>query len=376
MDAFFASVEQRDHPEWVGKPVIVGADPKGGKGRGVVSTCSYEARKYGVHSAMPISQAFRLCPKGIYVLPDGKRYGEASRKIFQVFENYTPHIEAISCDEAFLDITGTRHLFGSPYETAVMIKKKIFEQVRLTASIGIAVNKLIAKIASDKCKPNGILEIPPEKTLEFLWPLPVERLWGVGVETAKILHGLGKNTIGDIARTPQKFWVERLGEHGRSLWQLANGIDERPVCPQEDAKSVSREHTFEEDVADPKVLRSVLSELSEDVSRKLRKEGLKGRTITLKLRFSDFKTITRAETIAERSNFFDTIFSTALRQLEACQPFRSRIRLIGVRVTNFEDNYVQESLFMDNKTEQKESIHKVIDKIKDKFGEDAIHRGV
>lgn len=374
MDAFFAAVEQRDHPLWRGRPVIVGADPKGGRGRGVVSTCSYEARKFGVRSAMPISQAYRLCPQGIYVPPDGKRYYAVSHEIFGMLERFTPHIEPISCDEAFLDVTGTKHLFGTSYETAVKIKKEILSKVRLTASIGIAVNKLVAKIASDKCKPDGILEITPERTLDFLWALPVERLWGVGAETAKLLHGMGMRTIGDMAAAPESFFSARLGEHGRHLWQLANGMDDRPVIPVEEAKSVSREHTYEEDTNDKDTIQRTLSELSEDVSRRLRKESLKGRTITLKLRFSDFHTITRAATITERTNFFDTIFATSLKLFRESWPSRAKVRLIGVRVTNFEDRYVQESLFVDNKTIKKEQLHKVVDAIKDKFGEDAIHR--
>jgi DNA polymerase IV len=377
MDAFFASVEQRDRPALKGKPVIVGADPKGGRGRGVVSTCSYEARVFGIRSAMPISKAYQLCPSGIFLPPDMGKYMEVSHQIFTVFSDFTPDVEPISCDEAFLDMTHTFHLFGTPVETGAVIKKRVLDRIHLTASVGIAPNKLIAKMASDHCKPDGLLEITAEHVLEFLWPLPVRALWGVGEETENVLKEIGINTVGDLAKTPRVSLMKIFGINGDHLWMLANGYDDRSVAAGDDAgaKSVSREYTFEEDSNDRKILYEILGELSEDVSRKLRKERLKGKTITLKLRSSDFKTITRAETLSDRTNFFDEIYKTARRLFDGCWPPQRKIRLIGVRVSNFENPYYQESLFSDQNAQQKERVHKAVDQIKDKYGEHSIRRG-
>jgi len=375
LDAFFASVEQRDDASLRGKPVVVGADPKGGKGRGVVSTCSYEARKFGIRSAMPISKAYQLCPTAIFIPPSFEKYSQASKEVFKIFYDFTPHIQGISIDEAFLDIATSAHLFGTPLETGQKLKDRIRKEVGLTASVGIAPVKMVAKIASDFSKPDGLLEVKEGEVVSFLAPLPIERLWGVGPKTAEVLHRRGIKTIGDIAAMSAVELKERFGEHGEHLFDLARGIDDRDVIEDEEVKSVSHEHTFEVDTADPEEILRVLSELSENVSRRLRKSGLKGRTITVKIRLKGFQTFTRAETLSERTNFADVIFPTAKEIFKKFYVGGMQVRLIGVRVNNFEDAYVQESLFTSPKDERREKIHSVLDKIKDKFGEDAIGRG-
>lgn len=375
MDAFFAAIEQRDDAGLEGKPVVVGADPKGGRGRGVVSTCSYEARRYGIHSAMPISAAYRRCPHAIFLPVNMRKYGEVSRAMFAILYEFTPEIEPLSIDEAFLDITGSIRLFGAPLEIGTKIKGRVKKELRLTATIGIAPNKMVAKIASAHAKPDGLLEVTPERVLDFLWPLPVSRMFGVGEQTEKILVAMGVQTIGDLARRPVSSLRERLGVRGQYLWDMANGHDDRMVVPEEEAKSVSQEHTFEEDTADRGRLDTVLSVLCEKVSRRLRSEGLKGKTVTLKLRSGDFKTITRDVTLPERTNFFDTIYATGRSLLgAACVPGK-KYRLIGVRVSNFHQPYVRDSLFEEVASRKTENIHRAVDTIKAKFGEKGIIRG-
>ena len=389
MDAFFAAVEQRDDPRLKGKLVVVGADPKGGRGRGVVSTCSYEARRYGIHSAMPISAAYRRCPHAIFLPVDMRKYSEVSRAMFDILYEFTPEIEPLSIDEAFMDITGSARLFGPPLATGVKIKERIKEQLRLAATVGIAPNKMAAKIASAHAKPDGLLEIKVENLLSFLWPLPVAKMFGVGEQTEKILVAMGIQTIGDLAQRPVSSLGERLGVRGQYLWDLANGRDTREVVPaspalgsaerragglEEESKSVSHEHTFEEDTANREEMDTVLSVLSEKVSLRLRSDGLRGRTVTLKLRAGDFRTITRDVTLAERTNFFDVIYQTSKSLLDtSCEPGK-KYRLIGVRVANFHQPYVRDSLFEDIARAKAEKIHRVVDTIKAKFGEKGIIR--
>ena len=374
MDAFFAAVEQRDNPALKGCPVIIGADPKGGSGRGVVSTCSYEARRYGIHSAMPISIAYRKCPHGVFLPGNTRKYKQISSQIFNILYDFTPDMEPVSVDEAFLDITGSYHFYQTPYKTCLAIKERIKKEIHLTASIGIAPVKMVAKIASDICKPDGLLEILPDKVLDFLWPLPIEKLWGVGKQTQKSLNAMGIRTVGELAKYPVEELHARLGEHGRHLSDLAKAIDERDVYVDEEIKSVSHEHTFERDVADLEQVYGILSFLSEKVSRRLRKYELKGKTITLKVRLSDFKTVTRAYTFNERINFFEDIYKQAKSLFDAFYKPSMKIRLLGVRLSNFIDPYVQESLFQSSVAEKREKVHKAVDLIKDKFGEGAIRR--
>lgn len=375
MDAFFAAVEQRDNPALKGRPVVVGADPKAGRGRGVVSTCSYEARRYGIHSTMPISAAYRNCPGAVFLPVDMRKYSKVSREMFELLYDFTPDIEPLSIDEAFLDITGSTRLFGPPLETGAKIKERIKKDLRLTATIGIAPNKMAAKIASAHAKPDGLLEITVENLLPFLRPLPVAKMFGVGEQTQKILITMGIQTIGDLAQIPAASLCERLGVRGQYLWDLANGHDDRIVVPEEEVKSVSHEHTFEEDTGDREQMDSALSVLCEKVSRRLRSDGLKGKTVTLKLRSSDFKTITRDRTLPERTNFFDVIYKTVKSLFDASYAPRKKYRLIGVRVSNFRQPYVRDSLFGDSDSAKTENIHKAVDMIKDRFGEKGIIRG-
>lgn len=375
MDAFFAAVEQRDNPLLRGKPVVIGADPRKGRGRGVVSTCSYEARAYGIHSAQPISLAYQKCPQAVFLSVDGAKYHRVSEEIFKILYDFTPEIQPISIDEAFLDITGSFHFFKTPLATAQAMKKTISEKINLTCSIGIAPNKMTAKIASDVCKPDGLLEVQPDKVLEFLWPLPIERLWGVGPKTKEAFHRLGIKTVGELARISEKEMYERFGEHGRHLYELSHGIDERDVELDEEIKSVSHEHTFDQDSRDMTEVDEVLLQLSEKVSRRLRKNDLKGKTLTVKIRLKGFETYTRAHTFSERTNFVEDIYRPAKEIFLKFYKKGMAIRLIGVRMSNFEDPYVQDSLFADVRDEKKEKIHRTMDLIKDKFGEGAIHRG-
>jgi nucleotidyltransferase/DNA polymerase involved in DNA repair len=376
MDAFFASVEQRDTPEFRDKPVIVGSDPKSGKGRGVVAACSYEARKYGIHSAMPISIAYNKCPRAVFLRPDFKKYVRASHHVFDILERFTPEIEPISIDEAFLDITGSYAIFGSPHETCRMIKDAIKKETGLPSSIGMAPNKMTAKIASDIGKPDGFTEITEEGLSDFLHPLPVGKLWGVGEKTLEHLKKFGINTIGDLAMRREEEMEQMLGKNGKHLWELANGMDPRAVESSGIIKSISNEHTFDEDVTDWSIVKDTLMFLSEKVSRRLRKSDFKGRTITLKIRFSDFKTYTRAVTVQHPTNFADEIYGEVSGKLADFKTGKRPVRLVGVRVSNLSDVSVPADLFYpeEERNLKKERLHKALDRIADKFGQGAVHR--
>ena len=376
MDAFFAAVEQRDNPSLKGKPVIIGADPKNGKGRGVVSTCSYEARKYKIHSAMPISIAYQRCPQGIFLRGDHRKYSRVSKEIFKILYDFTPDIQPVSIDEAFMDLTGSFHFYGTAFNTGKKIKERISKEIGLTASIGIAPNKMVAKVCSDYCKPDGLLEIKEDNLLNFLWSLPVEKIWGVGRHTQEILNQMKIEKVGDLAKTPIKVLLDKFGAHGQHLHQLSNGIDEREVLIDDEIKSVSHEHTFDLDTSDKEEVLNQLLIQCEKVSRRLRKYDLKGKTVTLKIRLKGFKTYSRAITIAQRVNFSDIIYRTSLNLFNEFYKSGMYIRLIGVRVSNFEDPYVQDSLFKDPKIQKDEDLHKAFDQIKDKYGEKAIRRGI
>jgi len=373
-DAFFAAIEQRDRPELRGKPVIVGADPLQGQGRGVVSTCSYEARRFGIHSAMPISQAYQRCPQAVFLRGDFAKYRAVSDEIFKIFDDYTPHIEPISIDEAFLDVTGSFHLFTSPFQLARHLKKAILRQVGLTVSVGIAPVKFVAKIASDYCKPDGLLQIKPDEVLSFLWPLAVDQLWGVGPKTRQVLEGCGIRTIGDLAQMPADRLEDLLGENGLHLHRLAHGIDSRTVETDAKMKSVSHEHTFGQDTRSLSDIEGVLLKLSEKVSRRLRRYGLKGRTLTLKIRLKDFKTFTRAKKLSLRTNYADVIYKETIRLLMEFYRPGMAVRLVGVRLTGFDDAYAQESLFSDPLQAKREHIHQATDLIQDRYGEGSIRR--
>lgn len=373
MDAFFAAIEQRDNPALEGKPVIIGADPKGGRGRGVVSTCSYEARKFGVRSAMPISEAWRRCPRGIFLPPDFHKYEEASGKIRQAFFEFTPDVEQVSIDEAFLDITRSAHLFGGPLETCRRVKARVRELTGLSCSVGLAPTKMAAKIASDLKKPDGLVEVREAGLRAFLAPLDISRLWGLGPKTAELLRGRGINTVGELAAAgPEE--LLGLGAQGPALRALALGEDPREVREDGETKSVGNETTFETDTGDAREIKASLLALADKVSARLREAGLKGRTITLKLRLEGFETYTRARTLTLSTNYADIIAREALALFDAFDRGRRRVRLLGVKVSGLMPAGERESLFEDALDGRREKAHKAIEAIREKFGHASIYR--
>ena len=373
MDAFYASVEQRDHPELRGKPVIVG----GVKGRGVVSAASYEARKFGVHSAMPMTTARRLCPQGIFVPVRMHHYADIGRQIRGIFHSFTPLVEPLSLDEAFLDVHGCEGLFGPVQEIARQIKDRIRVETGLIASVGVAPNKYLAKLASDFGKPDGFLVLPPEKVTEFLLPLPVSRIWGVGAKGEKRLHEMGIRTIGQIAALPEKVLSDRFGEMGRHIWQLAHGQDDRTVVADREAKSISTETTFAADIGDRDVLRVWLLDLVDHLASRLRHEGIFGRTIDVKIRSSDFRTTTRSTTLAEPTNLTNVIWKAAADLFERSLTNELMpVRLLGVGATKLtREPVVQGNLFEDNSHHREVALDQTIDTIRNQFGTGSIRRG-
>ena len=374
MDAFFAAVEQRDHPEYRGKPVIVGADPKGGQGRGVVSTCSYEARKYGVHSAMPISQAYKLCPRGIYVYPNGRLYQQVSAEIFDILYEFTDAVEPLSIDEAFLDVTGSVPLFGDGPAIAALIKKRIFEKEQITASVGVAPNKYLAKIASDLQKPDGLVVVDPDKVMEFLAPLDISRLWGAGEKTQAVLKKMGIHTIGDLTRFPGKVLDQKLGKMGHHFYNLAHGIDNREVEYGETVKSVSNEHTFGHDVLDEPILQKTLLQLTEKVGYRLRKKKLCGRTIHLKLRYENFSTITRNRTIPDPTDSTQVIFETVKKLFEDNYQKGRKVRLLGVGISGFGEGHSRQLSLFDQNNQKARQLDQIQDQLTERFGKKIITR--
>lgn len=339
MDAFFTSVEQADNPQLKGKPVIVGSDPDNGNGRGVVSAASYEARKYGIKSAMPISKAYKLCPNGIFIRPRMHRYGGISSRIMEIFRKYTPLVEQISVDEAFLDCTGSCALFGTPPEIAKKIKSDIYESTGLTASIGISGNKSISKIASELQKPDGLVLCPPGEEKNFISMLPIGVIWGIGKNSQKIFHNLGINKVKDIASMSVKDLEKLFGKTGIHLWQLANGIDSRKVNSDFDyQKSISREVTFNRDTDSFETLKKSLFEIIDNVSHNLRKSDMSAKTVFIKLRRSDFSTFTRSYSFNFHTDSNTVIYSECLKMLlqlmESQKDIDLKIRLIGAGVSN------------------------------------------
>lgn len=365
MDAFFASIEQRDHEEYREKPLIVG----GLSGRGVVSTCSYEARRFGVHSAMPIVRARRLCPQGIFVEGDYANYKAVSQQIFAIFARYAPVVEPLSIDEAFLDLTGMELLMESPRAYAEKLKAEIREKAGLVASVGIAPNKFLAKLASDLEKPDGLVIITEQTKQAVLDPLPVGRIWGVGQKTAAKLEALRIRTIGQLRRTPRERLVRAFGAHmADHLLALASGIDTRPVAPRESAKSIGKEVTFPADIESAEEVERVLLALAEKVGYRLRRTGCKGRTVQLKLRLGDFRTYTRSRTLSEATCYDREIYETALAFYRALG-VKQGIRLLGISVSGF-DTSGAISLF--HEEARKENLYAAIDAIKKRFGEQGI----
>jgi DNA polymerase IV len=331
MDAFYASVEIRDRPDLVGKPVIVG----GLSGRAVVLSATYEARAFGVRSAMPMSRARRLCPHAQVIPPRHGLYGAVSKEVMAIFAGVTPLVEPLSLDEAFLDVSGATRLLGSPATIGRLIRQQVAEQQQITCSVGIAANKFLAKLASVHCKPDGLLVIPADGALEFLYPLPVAALWGVGEQTGRALARLGLRTVGDIARTPVSALEAELGKAaGAHLHALSWGRDSRGVEPTVREKSVGAEETFDVDVTDPVVVRRELLRLSRRTTRALRASGYATRTVVVKLRKADFTTITRSKTLPEATSETQRIYATACALYEASGlSGQARLRLVGVRAT-------------------------------------------
>ena len=368
MDAFFAQIEQRDTPEYKNKPLIVG----GPLNRGVISSASYEARKYGLHSGMPLTRAKRLCPKGIFVPVDMEKYLKESTRIRKIFSQFTPLVESIGCDEAFLDITGCEKLFGNEVEIAKKIKGRIYEQTNLTSSAGIGPNKFLAKLASSIGKPNGLIVLEnTKKVMEKVKLLPVSYIWGVGRVACEELKSMGIRTIGDLAGAPLEVIENKFGETGRIIHKMANGIDNRKVTSNQDPKSTGREITYRRDVDDFGILRSTLLLLSQKISRNLRLKKYKGKVITLKIRFSDFKTITRRTTLKKyTSNIFD-IHKFSVSLLKNLDLKRKKIRLVGISVSGLKPASMLGDLLSSSRSEG-ENLAEAIDKISDRFGENKL----
>ena len=381
MDAFYASVEERDNPELVGKPVIVGGSAEG---RGVVCAANYVARQYGVHSAMPAVTARRLCPHGVFLPVRMEHYARVSREIREIFDRFTPLVEPLSLDEAFLDVTGSEGLYGPSAEIARRIKREVRDQVRLVASVGVAPNKFLAKIASDLEKPDGFVVVDPAGVQDFLDRLPVERLWGVGKVSGKAFQKLGITTIGQLRRLPVETLESHFGKSGRHFWQLAHGIDDRRVVPDREAKSISHETTFAQDIADLAILRTWLLELTEQVARRLRQHQWVGQTVQLKIRFADFRTVTRRRTLDEPTNITEEIWQAAVKLLDRGATgnpesgFRGRggaVRLLGVGVSGLENESGRQGLLFDEGRRQKlQKLDEVTDRIRERFGMSSLHR--
>jgi DNA polymerase-4 len=375
MDAFYASIEQLDHPEYKGRPVIVGADPRNGKGRGVVAACSYEARKFGIRSALPISRAWKLCPEGVYVRPRMKRYVEVSHQVMDVFRRYTDLVEPLSIDEAFLDITGSTALLGAPDKIAQSIKKEIRETTGLTASIGLAPNKFVAKVASDLKKPDGFVIVAENDIEEFLRELPISRLWGVGPKTEVRLHEMGFRTIGELTSASRESLVRSLGSLGEHLYQLSHGRDDRPVVPDWEPKSCGTETTFDEDTDDRELLLRTILELSDHVAERLRKDEYRARKVTLKLRYSNFSTHTKQHSLDNLIQTGEEIAAVA-RRLFSQFPLDRKIRLIGVSAGDLHrDGGDPQQLALFTPSNQNEKLSHTVDEIKQKFGVDSLRRG-
>ena len=420
MDAFYASVEQLDHPEYKGHPVIVG----GLSSRGVVATASYEARKFGVHSAMPISRAKKLCPHGIYVYPNMARYKEISHIIHKVMEEFTPIIEPLSLDEAFLDVTSITHKFTGPKALGRTIKNRVFEETGLIISAGLAPNKFLAKLASDLDKPDGLVVIPYGKECESLANLPIKRIWGVGPSTERRLKDGGFALIKDVQALPdEKPLVPYVGNQARRIWELARGIDERPVEPDRQIQSVGNEETYESDVEDPAAIDLELHYFANRVAKRLRKYGLMGHTVSIKVRYNDFKTVSRQKRLDSSTNQERVIYDTSVllwnklmrerthgrsQNIRKGEAFTSNagdrrptddremmgaapapkfdtsvldmphkpIRLLGVTVSGLStEGIVQDDLFSIETDEKDEKLSTVLDSLASKFGEGAVMSG-
>jgi DNA polymerase-4 len=393
LDAFYASVESLDNPDLKGKPVIVG----GSERRGVVCAASYEARKFGVHSAQPTATAKRLCPAGIFLPVRMERYKEMSDKVFDVYLRFTPLLEALSIDEAFLDVTDSVRLFGTPVDIARKIRSSVHKETGLTVSAGVASNKLLAKIASDMNKPDGLTVVPRGKEKEFLSPLPVEKLWGVGKVTREALHRMGVRTIGDLSRIPGETFARKFGKHGVQLHRLAQGIDEREVEPEQEAKSIGHEDTYPEDLTDMDSIRRELLSLATRVASRMRRHEAKGKTVTLKVKYRDFTLITRAVTLDRAIDDGGDIYRTVLPLLQKTEAGKRPVRLLGISLSRLSGDEERGAAGMPEQLplfggppagtahgdsgmplppspspEKKEKLNRAVDRIREKFGKKGI----
>ena len=370
MDAFYASVEIRDRPDLAAAPVIVGAVG----GRGVVLSATYQARTFGVRSAMPVTRARRLCPQAVFLPPRHSQYAAVSKEVMAIFRSFTPQVEPLALDEAFLDVSGARRRLGPPAMIARMIREQVAEQQGITCSVGVAPTKFVAKVASVQCKPDGLLVVPADGVLAFLHPLPVSALWGVGERTGQLLARLGLRTIGDIAHTPLATLQRELGAaHGSHLAALARGQDERSVVPHVAEKSIGAEETFAADIDDPELIRRELLRLSERTARGLRSSGCVARTVVVKLRLANFTTMTRSRTLTEPTDVARTIHETACALYEAAGLDRARLRLVGVRATGLvpASSAATQLVLGERPTSWREA-ERTVDKITRRFGSDAV----
>jgi DNA polymerase-4 len=372
LDAFFVSVEQAFNLELKGKPVIVGGDPER---RGVVASASYEARPFGIHAGMPLSKARRLCPQAIFIRANFSRYREASNRFMEILADFSPDIEPLGLDEAYLDVTGCEEPYGSPRQLARAIKERINKELNITASVGIATCKVVAKIASDLCKPDGLLEIASGKEQAFLNPLPIAKLPGVGEKTEQSLKEMGITTIGELASLPLDTIKRQFGATGAVLHSYSRGIDEREVEAPGEAKSISQELTFAHDTLDRNFLEANLHNLCQEVCQELRSQNKSAKCVAIKLRYADFKTITRQVTLQEASDVTQVIFTTAQQLLNKTLAKQEKpIRLIGIRVSSLVGEEKQLRMF-DSRVAKLGHLDQAVDKIRKKYGSTAIKSG-
>lgn len=366
MDAFFASIEQRDAPELRGKPVLVG----GGERRGVVAAASYEARPFGVHSAMPMAQAMRRCPQAIVVPPRRRAYEEASAQIFAVFRRFTPLVEGLSVDEAFLDVTGSRSLFGDGATIAARIRKEILAETDLTASAGVAPNKFVAKIASDQDKPDGLTVVRDGEVFAFLEPLPIERMWGVGPKAAERLRHLGYDTLGDLARADEATLERHLGSWGREVKRLAQGLDEREVEPDREAKSVGAEETYDEDLTSRAEIEKTLLRHASRIARRLLEGGISAGRVTVKIKYADFTLKTRQLRLSEPVDDAGSLYAAARSLLDRFPLAGRAVRLTGVSAGDLREGPPPRTLFSDEGKDKRRAVESAMAKLRARFGED------
>ena len=367
MDAFYASVAELDDPSLRGKPVVVGAGI-----RGVVLSANYAARKFGIRAAMPVGRAKRMAPSAIFVSPDHHRYAEISAKVMQIFESFTPYVEPLSLDEAFMDVTGAQRLLGTPREIGQAIRKRVHEECGITCSVGIASNKFVAKLASGHCKPNGLLEIPDDRVISFLHPLPVSDLWGVGPKTAESLQRLGLHQIKDIANTPLETLKRALGDAtGEHLYELSWGRDYRQVVVDDPDQSIGANETFSYDIDDPELILREYLKLTERASTRLRARDQYAKTISITVRFADFKTITRSKTLPLPISSTHEIYQVVKELYLALKLDRARLRLVGVSLSNLRDD-APEQLMLGQREKGWREAESAVDQASARFGEKSV----